>query len=170
MTTTTTTTTLFLTCSVSHMLPPVCACLPTMPQYVGGNDVISTLMPYPHPAIISPIHSLRLIPSKVDISVIQYSHLHYPLMVPTLPPVTYVMYASILHPTTQPSYPKDGAASLTWSLDGSVITSGGNDDNIFLWCMTHKMKKVHYRFAHQGGITGLEFDSRNSSVSSSEGG
>lgn len=46
---------------------------------------------------------------------------------------------------------------LTWAPDNSVVASGGNDDNIFLWCPAKKMKRVHYRFAHRGGVTGLRF-------------
>ena len=46
---------------------------------------------------------------------------------------------------------------LTWSPDSSVVASGGNDDNIFLWSPAKKTKRVHYRFAHRGGITGLFF-------------
>ena len=46
---------------------------------------------------------------------------------------------------------------LAWSPDGSVLASGGNDDSIFLWCPAKKMRRVHYRFAHRGGVTGLRF-------------
>uniref|UniRef100_A0A7R9ZGR7 Anaphase-promoting complex subunit 4 WD40 domain-containing protein n=1 Tax=Pseudictyota dubia TaxID=2749911 RepID=A0A7R9ZGR7_9STRA len=46
---------------------------------------------------------------------------------------------------------------LAWSEDGSVLASGGNDDSIYLWSMTKKTKRVHYSFAHRGGISGLEF-------------
>ncbi len=46
---------------------------------------------------------------------------------------------------------------LAWSPDSSVVASGGNDDNIFLWCPAKKSKRVHYRFSHRGGVTGLRF-------------
>ena len=46
---------------------------------------------------------------------------------------------------------------LAWSPDDRVVASGGNDDDIYLWCLEKKMKRVHYRFAHRGGVTGLRF-------------
>ena len=46
---------------------------------------------------------------------------------------------------------------LAWSPDDSVVASGGNDDDIYLWCVAKKMKRIHYRFAHRGGVTGLQF-------------
>jgi len=46
---------------------------------------------------------------------------------------------------------------LAWSPDGTVIASGGADDSIFLWCTNAKTRRVQYRFAHRGGITGLGF-------------
>jgi WD40 repeat protein len=46
---------------------------------------------------------------------------------------------------------------LAWSPDDTVLASGGNDDDIFLWCVAKKMKRIHYRFAHRGGVTGLRF-------------
>ena len=46
---------------------------------------------------------------------------------------------------------------LAWSPDGTVIASGGADDSIFLWCPNAKTRRVQYRFAHRGGITGLGF-------------
>ena len=46
---------------------------------------------------------------------------------------------------------------LAWSPDDSVLASGGNDDDIFLWSVQKKMRRVHYRFSHRGGVTGLRF-------------
>jgi len=37
------------------------------------------------------------------------------------------------------------------------LASGGNDDDIFLWSVQKKMRRVHYRFSHRGGVTGLRF-------------
>ncbi len=46
---------------------------------------------------------------------------------------------------------------LAWSNDDSVLASGGNDDSIFFWSLNKPMGRIHYSFAHRGGITGLEF-------------
>jgi len=58
---------------------------------------------------------------------------------------------------------------LVWSSDGTILASGGNDDNIFLWCLSNKMKRVQYRFAHRGGITGLKFADSSSKMNSPGG-
>ncbi len=42
---------------------------------------------------------------------------------------------------------------LSWSLDGTVLASGGGDNSIFLWCPNARTRRVQYRFAHRGGIT-----------------
>lgn len=59
---------------------------------------------------------------------------------------------------------------LSWSKDDAVLASGGNDDSIYLWSLAKKMKRVHYPFAHRGGISALEFldsgDSATTLVSS----
>ena len=46
---------------------------------------------------------------------------------------------------------------LAWASDDSFVASGGADDSIYLWCLAKKSKRVHYEFAHRGGITGLTF-------------
>ena len=46
---------------------------------------------------------------------------------------------------------------LAWSADDSVLASGGADDSIYLWNLQKKMKRVHYQYAHRGGLTGLTF-------------
>jgi WD40 repeat protein len=46
---------------------------------------------------------------------------------------------------------------LAWSKDDAVLASGGNDDSIYLWSLAKKMKRVHYPFAHRGGIAALAF-------------
>jgi len=47
--------------------------------------------------------------------------------------------------------------SLAWTWDDAVLASGGSDDSIFFWCPTKKMKRIHYDFAHRGGVTALKF-------------
>ena len=46
---------------------------------------------------------------------------------------------------------------LSWSPDDKVIASGGADDSIYLWSLQKKMKRIHYPYAHRGGLTGLKF-------------
>jgi WD40 repeat protein len=46
---------------------------------------------------------------------------------------------------------------LSWSPDDKVIASGGADDSIYLWNVEKKMTRLHYPFAHRGGLTGLHF-------------
>jgi WD repeat-containing protein 1 (actin-interacting protein 1) len=47
--------------------------------------------------------------------------------------------------------------SLAWSADDSILASGGADDSIFLWSLQHKMTRVHYPYAHRGGVVSLHF-------------
>jgi WD40 repeat protein len=47
--------------------------------------------------------------------------------------------------------------ALAWSNDDSIIASGGNDDSIYLWSLKKKAKRVHYSFAHRGGISSMVF-------------
>lgn len=46
---------------------------------------------------------------------------------------------------------------LTWSPDSTVLASGGADDSIYLWNVDKKTTRVHYPFAHRGGLSGLAF-------------
>jgi WD repeat-containing protein 1 (actin-interacting protein 1) len=46
---------------------------------------------------------------------------------------------------------------LAWSPDGRILASAGADDAIFLWSLESKMKRIHYKFCHRGGIHGLHF-------------
>uniref|UniRef100_A0A6S8ZI71 Anaphase-promoting complex subunit 4 WD40 domain-containing protein n=2 Tax=Ditylum brightwellii TaxID=49249 RepID=A0A6S8ZI71_9STRA len=46
---------------------------------------------------------------------------------------------------------------IAWSNDDSFLASGGGDDSIYLWSLAKKIKRVHFPFAHRGGITGLTF-------------
>jgi WD repeat-containing protein 1 (actin-interacting protein 1) len=56
---------------------------------------------------------------------------------------------------------------LTWSPDDAIIASGGADDSIYLWNLEKKMKRIHYPFAHRGGLTGLQFHKTSTNGSSS---
>ena len=46
---------------------------------------------------------------------------------------------------------------LAFSPDDKYIVSGGMDDNMFVWCMEKKMRRLHYQFAHRAGVIGLTF-------------
>lgn len=48
-------------------------------------------------------------------------------------------------------------SALSWSSDDQILASGGADDSVFLWNPSHKMKRVHYKFCHRGGIAGIQF-------------
>ena len=47
--------------------------------------------------------------------------------------------------------------TISWSPDDKVLASGGQDDSIYLWSLEKKMKRIHYQFAHRGGVVGLTF-------------
>jgi WD40 repeat protein len=44
---------------------------------------------------------------------------------------------------------------LCWAPDCKTLVSGGADDSIYVWNIDKKMSRLHYRFAHRGGLTGL---------------
>lgn len=46
---------------------------------------------------------------------------------------------------------------LSWSADDTVLATGGADDSIYLWSLANKTKRLHYNFAHRGGVTGIAF-------------
>jgi WD40 repeat protein len=48
-------------------------------------------------------------------------------------------------------------ACLAWSPDDKVLASGGNDDSIYLWCLEKKTRRVHYQYAHKGGVVAMTF-------------
>jgi WD repeat-containing protein 1 (actin-interacting protein 1) len=47
--------------------------------------------------------------------------------------------------------------ALAFSPDGKVVASGGSDDSIYLWSLEKESKRIHYQFAHRGGVVGLGF-------------
>jgi WD40 repeat protein len=46
---------------------------------------------------------------------------------------------------------------LSWSPDDAMIISGGADDSIYLWNIEKKTTRIHYPFAHRGGLTQVHF-------------
>jgi WD40 repeat protein len=46
---------------------------------------------------------------------------------------------------------------LAWAWDNKFLASGGADDSIYIWSIENKMKRIHYPYAHRGGLTGLSF-------------
>lgn len=46
---------------------------------------------------------------------------------------------------------------LCWSPDDKLVVSGGADDSIYVWSLEKKMRRLHYPYAHRGGITGVNF-------------
>lgn len=46
--------------------------------------------------------------------------------------------------------------SLAWTPDDLYLVSGGADDSIYVWNPKRKMKRLHFPFAHRGGIVHLE--------------
>jgi len=46
--------------------------------------------------------------------------------------------------------------ALAWSPDDKVLASGGEDDSIYLWSI-EKKRRLHYQFAHRGGVVALAF-------------
>jgi len=47
--------------------------------------------------------------------------------------------------------------SLSWSPDDLILASGGADDSVYLWHIEKKMRRVHYPFAHRGGLVSVDF-------------
>lgn len=47
--------------------------------------------------------------------------------------------------------------TIAFSPDDKVLATGGADDSIYLWSFQKKMKRIHYQFAHRGGVVGLTF-------------
>lgn len=47
--------------------------------------------------------------------------------------------------------------ALTWSNDDTVLASCSDDDSLYLWSLIKPTKKIHYKFAHRGGVTAIEF-------------
>ncbi|KAL3782567.1 hypothetical protein ACHAW5_004875 [Stephanodiscus triporus] len=168
---------------VSELIPlpyaatSVCLARDDSTLYVGGDDCnihVYNLCPR------NPVNPLQ------EVHVIKGGHLH-PVRSMALSPDNSMLAAadvrdvcvyttddscgsdrySTVVPKGRWCYHTQRIGCLAWSPDGTVIASGGNDDSIFLWCPAQKTKRVHYRFAHRGGVTGLRFVGRNCASSSS---
>lgn len=46
---------------------------------------------------------------------------------------------------------------LSWAPGDQILASGGADDSIYLWSVEKNTKRVHYPYAHRGGLNGLLF-------------
>ena len=46
---------------------------------------------------------------------------------------------------------------LAWSPDSRILASAGQDENVFLWCLDKKMRRVRYEYVHRGGVSSIEF-------------
>ncbi len=46
---------------------------------------------------------------------------------------------------------------VAWSPDGDYIVSVGGDENMFVWCLAKKMKRLNYKFVHKGGAVAVEW-------------
>jgi WD40 repeat protein len=48
--------------------------------------------------------------------------------------------------------------SLAWMPgDQQILASSGQDDQIYLWSLRKKMKRINYTYVHRGGVVGLSF-------------
>jgi len=46
---------------------------------------------------------------------------------------------------------------LAW-LSDTILASAGQDDQIYLWSLEKKMKRINYNYVHRGGVVGISFD------------
>lgn len=47
--------------------------------------------------------------------------------------------------------------SIAWSPDDKALVSGGADDSMYLWYLEKPNRRIHYSFAHRGGVVALTF-------------
>jgi len=60
--------------------------------------------------------------------------------------------------------------SLSWSPNGEYVASVGTDENLFIWCLAKKMKRLNYKFANKGGCNGVEWTDEGKVVTCGEDG
>ncbi len=131
----------------------------------GGNDVDAIVATPPPPIyevrVISgghlhPVQSLSLSPDGTMLAAADVRDVCVYSTIPNSDGGTDDGYATLISKGRW-CFHTQRVGCLAWSPDGCVIASGGNDDSIFLWCPSQRTKRVHYRFAHRGGVTGLGF-------------
>ena len=59
---------------------------------------------------------------------------------------------------------------LAWSDCGSYVASVGTDENLFIWCLAKKMRRLNYKFAHKGGCNGVVWTEEGKVVTTGEDG
>ncbi|GMI03323.1 hypothetical protein TrRE_jg11615 [Triparma retinervis] len=60
--------------------------------------------------------------------------------------------------------------SLSWSPCGSYVASVGTDENLFVWCVGKKMRRLNFKFANKGGCNGVEWTGEGTIVTAGEDG
>jgi len=59
---------------------------------------------------------------------------------------------------------------VSWSPCGGYIASVGTDENMFVWSLEKKMRRLNYKFCHKGGCTGVEWTGEGRIVTCGEDG
>ncbi|GMI02115.1 hypothetical protein TrLO_g10054 [Triparma laevis f. longispina] len=59
---------------------------------------------------------------------------------------------------------------LDWSSNGEYLASIGTDENLFIWCLAKKMRRLNYKFAHKGGAVGCAWIDEGKIVSAGSDG
>ena len=46
---------------------------------------------------------------------------------------------------------------VAWNSTGEYVASAGTDENVFVWSLAKKTRRLQYKFAHKGGCTGIDW-------------